>query len=113
MTKTGIVSPEEVVELYNAKVAEIKQLKKENKELKQMLKQQSDGFELTHTHYTKEFNKDKLCIKDNNTKIELKNGNLMITVFIPDLNEIRRFHYHVTGRTLMDEYIMLKEEMKQ
>lgn len=113
MTKTGIVSPEEVVELYNAKVAEIKQLKKENKELKQMLKQQSDGFELTHTHYTREFNKDKLCIKDNNIKIELGNENLFITVFIPDLNEIRRFHYHVTGRTLMDEYIMLKEEMKQ
>lgn len=113
MTKTGIVSPEEVVELYNAKVAEIKQLKKENKELKQMLKQQSDGFKLTHTHYTRKFNKDKLCIKDNNIKIELENENLFITVFIPDLNEIRRFHYHVTGRTLMDEYIMLKEEMKQ
>ena len=31
MTKTGIVSPEEVVELYNAKVTEIKQLKKKIK----------------------------------------------------------------------------------
>ena len=113
MTKTGPVSPEEVVELYNAKVAEIKQLKKENKELKQMLKQQSNGFELTHTHYPMEFNKDELCIKDNNTKLELKNGNLFITVFIPDLNEIRRFHYRVTGRRLMEEYIMLKEEKKQ
>jgi len=38
MTKKGPVSPEEIVELYNAKVAEIKQLKKENKELKQELK---------------------------------------------------------------------------
>ena len=113
MTKTGPVSPEEVVELYNAKVAEIKQLKKENKELKRMLKQQSDGFELTHTHYPMEFNKDELCIKDNNTKLKLENGNLFITVFIPDLNEILRFHYHVDGRTLMEKYIMLKEEKKQ
>ena len=110
MTKKGPVSPEEIVELYNARVDEIKQLKKENKELKQIMKQKVEGFEFKIIENYVEFNKDELCIKDNNTRIELKNGNLFITVFIPDLNEVKRFHYRVTGKTLMREYIMLKEE---
>ena len=113
MTKTGPVSLEEVVELYNAKVAEIKQLKKENKELKQMLKQQSDGFVLNHTCYPFENNKDELYVKDKNTRIELKKGKLWITVFIPDTEEIMTFNYYVHGRNLIKEYINLKEEMKQ
>ena len=77
----------------------------ENEELKQQLQKIQGSFEVNITQNYKEFNKDKLYIKDTNTKLHLNDGNLFIEVYIPQIKEYYCFKYKVTGRNLMREFI--------
>ena len=87
---------------------------KQNQELKQLLKQQSEGFQCTIEENYAEFNKDKIYIKDNNTQINLKNGKIDITIYIPQINNIKRFSYFITGKTITERYLEdLKEHNKK
>ncbi len=63
-----------------------------------------DSIELDWTQNHIEFDKDELYIKDNHTEIKLKDRNLHISVFIPQIEEHLHFHYIVTGRRLEREY---------
>ena len=58
---------------------------------KQQLQKIQDSFELNVTQNYEEFNKDKLYIKDNNTKLCLDGANLFIEVYSPQINEYYRF----------------------
>lgn len=73
-------------------------LNDENRMLKKLLKKNDIDF-VWHQDY-QEPHKDELYIKDNNTEIRLKNRNLFINVFIPDINECFKINYVVTGRKL-------------
>jgi len=87
---------------------------KQNHELKQLLKQQSEGFQCTIEENYTEFNKDKIYIKDNNTQINLKNGKIDIIIYIPQINDIKRFSYFITGKTITERYLEdLKEHNKK
>lgn len=81
------ISPYEVADLLNKFYEENKQLK-----------QQINDFALHYTENYVEFDKDELYVKDTNTEIELKNGHMVITVFVPQINQYSRFNYYVTGR---------------
>lgn len=69
-------------------------LEKENEQLKKQL----NDITLNWTQNHQQFDKDTLHIKDNNTEINLKDRNLCIEVFAPEINEYFRFRYIVTGR---------------
>ena len=80
-------------------------LNDENEQLKQQLHEIQNSFELNWTQNYEEFNKDKLYLKDTNTKLCLDGENLFIEVYIPQINEYYRFRYRVIGRNLMREFI--------
>ena len=77
---------------------ELNRLHEENKELKKLLKKNDVDFRW-HQNY-QEFDKDELYIKDNNTEIRLKNRNLFINIFVPDINEYFKINYVVVARKL-------------
>lgn len=80
-------------ELYHYRSADIK---RENEKLKQQL----NDITFNCTQNRIEFDKDKLYVKDTHTEIILKNRNLHIVVFIPQIKGYYRFNYVVTGRRL-------------
>lgn len=91
-------------ELYHYRCAD---LKRENDELKRQIA----DFEFSCTENRIEFDKDLLHIKDIHTEIDLKNGKMYISVFIPQVNEYFRFNYMVTGRRLSREVIINSKEL--
>lgn len=78
----------------------------------EQLKKQLNDITLNWTQNHIEFDKDELYVKDNNTEIILKGGNLFIQVFIPQIQEYFRFNYIVTGRKLEKEYNTLKGDVE-
>ena len=68
----------------------------ENEQLK--LKQDKNNFEFKYHENYHEWDKDKLLIKENQSRIELKDGILTIRVYLPDINQIYNFKYRVVGR---------------
>ena len=80
-------------------------LVEENEQLKTQLQEIQNSFEFNCTQNYEEFNKDKLYLKDTNTKLCLDGENLFIEVYISQINEYYRFKYRVTGRSLMREFI--------
>ena len=104
----------EIIELLEQLPIEKDTIQKQNQELKQLLKQQSEGFRCTIEENYTEFNKDKIYIEDNNTQINLKNGKIDITIYIPQINNIKRFSYFITGKTITERYLEdLKEHNKK
>lgn len=91
--------------IVNNYVDKIKEVEKENEQLKQQLKSIEDSFKFSCTENHIEFNKDKLKVEDTHTKLTLKDGKLCIYVFIPQLNEYVKFFYLVTGRKMEREFI--------
>ena len=83
--------------IVNKQYEELQRVKKENEKLRDI--------RLNYSENHREFNKDKLYFKDNNIEIDLKNNNLDITIFIPQIKEFLRFSYFVTGKNLEREYI--------
>ena len=77
----------------------------ENEELKQQLQKIQDSFEFSMTKNYEEIDRDKLFIKDMNTKICLDCENLFIEVYIPQTNESYSFKYRVTAKSLLREFI--------
>lgn len=99
--------------ILNVLIHEANKPHKENKELIKELNRQNNGFEFKFAENFTGFDKDELYINDTHTKIELKNGMMWITVFIPQLKEFVKIKYRVTKQELLREYLELKEEMKQ
>lgn len=99
--------------ILNALIHEVNKSHKENKELIKELNRQNNVFEFNFTEDFTGFDKDELYINDTHTKIELKNGMMGVTVFIPHLKEFVKIKYRVTKQGLMREYLELNEEMKQ
>jgi len=69
-----------------------------------------NDFEFNFTQNFVEFNKDELHLKDTHTKIDLKNGRMCITVFIPDINEFVKIKYKVSKEDVIREYMRLNDE---
>lgn len=76
---------------------ELNRLSEENKQLKKLLNKNIEF--KWHQNY-QEFDKDELYIKDSNTEVRLKNRNLFINIFIPEIDEYFKINYIVTGRKL-------------
>ena len=99
--------------ILNALIHQVNKLHKGNKELIKELNRQNKGFEFDFTEEFTRFNKDKVhtgvllsgYINDTHTKIELKNGVMWITVFIPQINEFVKIKYRVAKQNLMREYL--------
>lgn len=90
-------------ELYHYRSAD---LKRENDKLKRQIV----DIDFCCTQNRIEFDKDSLHIKDTHTEIDLKNRNIYISVFIPQIKEYFRFNYMVTGRRLSRELINYSKE---
>lgn len=85
----------------------------ENNSLQQtneQLKKQITNITFKWNQNYREFDKDILYVKDNNTEIDLKNNNLQIKVFLP--NECVRFNYFVTGRRLEKEMLIKRGDVE-
>ena len=83
----------------------------ENNSLQQtneQLKKQITDITFKWNQNYREFDKDILYVKDNNTEIDLKNNNLQIKVFLP--NECVRFNYFVTGRRLEKKMLIKMDD---
>ena len=97
-------SAEVFCKLLNDYFNENNSLQQTNEQLKKQITDITFKWNKNH----REFDKDTLYVKDNNTEIDLKNNNLQIKVFLP--NECVRFNYFVTGRRLEKEMLIKMDD---
>lgn len=94
-------------EVYETKktIDEIEALKKQNKELKEYIREvtrlKDDEFTFTVTENKMELFKDKLYIKDAHTTVEMIKGRMLKITVYPPRHAPMSFCYHITGKTNM------------
>ena len=96
---------DEWMDLLNEQDDEIEALKKQNKELKEYIREvtrlKDDEFTFTVTENKMELFKDKLYIKDAHTTVEMIKGRMLKITVYPPRHAPMIFCYHITGKTNM------------